>query len=138
VGRAAKAAKEDIVGLMVALERFMNLDHNAELARWHRQAQVLMTRLDGLPGVDLSCAHDGYEHPTPDVLVQFGPETGISAHEVVLELEESDPRIFLFEPNGPTAVPNSVAVHCASTRPGEEEVIADRLRAVIERRYARA
>ncbi|MBO0706820.1 MAG: aminotransferase class V-fold PLP-dependent enzyme [Candidatus Dormibacteraeota bacterium] len=137
VGRAAKAAKEDIVGLMVALQRFMKVDHEAELAGWLRQADVLMARLDGIPGVDLRCVHDGYEHPTPDVEVVFRRETGIRAHDVVLELEESDPRIFLFESDGPTAVENSLLIHCASTRPGEEVEIGEQLRSAIERRLAR-
>lgn len=137
VGRAAKAAKEDIVGLMVALDRFTKLDHQAVLAGWMRQADTLMERLGGLPGVDLRCLHDGYEHPTPDVEVVFRPGTGIRAHDVVLELEESDPRIFLFESDGPTAVENSLLIHCASTRPGEEVEIGAQLRSAIERRLAR-
>jgi len=55
----------------------------------------------------------------------------------VLELEESDPRIFPFESEGPTAVENSLLIHCASTRPGEEVVIGEQLRSAIQRRLAR-
>lgn len=32
IGRTGKAAKEDIVGLMVALERYLDRDHDAETA----------------------------------------------------------------------------------------------------------
>ena len=38
VGRAAKAAKEDVVGLIVALERYLARDHDADLAHWRAQA----------------------------------------------------------------------------------------------------
>ncbi|MFZ0215269.1 MAG: aminotransferase class V-fold PLP-dependent enzyme [Candidatus Dormiibacterota bacterium] len=136
IGRSAKAAKEDIVGLIVALERFLALDHEAELAGWRGQADHLSAQLAGLPGVAVRCLYDGDEHPTPDVEAVFAPESGIDAHELVLELEEGDPRIFLFESDGPTATPNSLLIHCSSTQPGEERVIASRLRAAIERRLA--
>lgn len=137
VGRAAKAAKEDIVGLMVALERFLALDHDVELAGWFQQADVIMERVRGLPGVAVRCLHDGHEHPTPDVELVFAPGSGIRAHDLVLELEQGEPRLFLFEPTGPTAKANSVLVHCSSTQPGEECVIASLLRAAIERRLPR-
>src|SRR5437763_3262328 len=44
VGRAAKAAKEDIVGLIVALERYLTLDHAADMARWQAQAEYMAER----------------------------------------------------------------------------------------------
>lgn len=138
IGREAKAAKEDIAGLMVALELYLSRDHEADLRHWFDQANYIVERLGTLPGMTATCLYDGREHLTPRVEVLFDPEGGIDAHELVVALENSDPRIFLFEPDGPSAKPNSVVVNCSTTQPGEEEIIAEVLVAAIARRLPAA
>jgi D-glucosaminate-6-phosphate ammonia-lyase len=134
VGRAAKAAKEDIVGLIVALERYLALDHAAELARWEAQAEYMLERFDGLPGVEARTLYDGREHITPRVELRFTPTSGIDAHDLVLAMEQGDTRIYLFEPNGPSAAPNSVIINTQTMQPGDEKIIAEVLRPAIRQR----
>ena len=44
IGRAAKAAKEDIVGLIVALERYLQRNHAADLVQWRSQLGTWLRR----------------------------------------------------------------------------------------------
>jgi L-seryl-tRNA(Ser) seleniumtransferase len=136
VGRVAKAGKEDIVGLMVALERFVARDHEAMTARWREQSETMLAQVRGLPGVEAVYRHDGLEHQTPRVELVIDPATGIDAHEVVQQLQEGDPRIFLFEPNGPSARPNSIVLNTYTIRPGEERIVGDAVRAALTARLA--
>ena len=131
VGRAAKAAKEDIVGLIVALESYLRRDHAADQARWQAQSDYLVARLGDIPGVTATPRYDPSEHITPRVELTFETDAGIDAHELVLALEEGDPRIFLFEPNGPTARPNSIIINTHTMRPGDEQIIAETLRPAL-------
>jgi D-glucosaminate-6-phosphate ammonia-lyase len=137
IGRAAKAAKEDIVGLMVALERYLARDHAAELAAWRGQAEWLMRDLRDLPGVTATYHHDEREHHTPRVELTFDPATGIDAGEVIAALEGHDPRIFLFAPTGPSARPNSVVINTHTMQPGEERIIGAALREALGERLQR-
>jgi L-seryl-tRNA(Ser) seleniumtransferase len=134
VGRAAKAAKEDIVGLIVALEDYMQRDHAADTAYWRTQAEWMLARLNEFPCVTISYLHDGREHPVPRVELVFGPDSGIDAHELVLALEEHDPRVFIFEPTGPSARPNSIVINTQTMQPGEELIVVEALREVIGER----
>lgn len=134
IGRAAKAAKEDIVELMVALERYLVRDHNAEIRRWRAQAESMVEQLSGLPGISVLYQHDDSENHTPRVQILFDPSTGINAHELVLALEDQDPRIFLFEPNGPSARPNSIVINTHTMQPGEESIVGESLRSAISSR----
>jgi L-seryl-tRNA(Ser) seleniumtransferase len=134
VGGAAKAAKEDIVGLIVALEDYLQRDHDADTVHWRAQAEYMLDRLRDFPGVAASYLHDGREHPVPRVELIFGPETGIDAHTLVLAMEEHNPRIFLFEPTGPSAKPNSIVINTQTMQPGEEEIVARALAAAIAAR----
>jgi L-seryl-tRNA(Ser) seleniumtransferase len=137
VGRAAKAAKEDIVGLIVALEDYMHRDHDADTASWRAQAEWMLSRLSNFSGVTSSYLHDSREHPVPRVELVFGAETGINAHELVLALEEHDPRVFLFEPTGPSAKPNSIVINTQTMQPGEEQIVVQALLESITTRLNR-
>ncbi|HLZ32089.1 MAG TPA: aminotransferase class V-fold PLP-dependent enzyme [Chloroflexota bacterium] len=137
IGRAAKAAKEDIVGLIVALEDYMQRDHNADTALWRAQAEWMLQRLNDFPHVVAAYLHDGREHPVPRVELVFAPESGINAHELVVALEEHDPRVFLFEPTGPSAKPNSIAINTQTMQPGEERIVVEALREAIGSRLPR-
>jgi L-seryl-tRNA(Ser) seleniumtransferase len=134
IGRVAKAAKEDIVGLIVALELYLGRDHEADLERWRAQSEYLAERLAGLPGIAVNPVYDGREHITPRVEVVIDPATGIVAHELVVALEQGATRIYLFEPNGPTAQPNSVIINTQTMREGDERIIAEVLRPALEAR----
>jgi len=131
VGRAAKAAKEDIVGLIVALEDYLQRDHDADFAYWKYQAEYMLDQLKDFPGVAASYLYDGREHPVPRVELHFLPESGIDSHQFVLAMEEYDPRIFLFEPTGPSAKPNAIAINTQTMQAGEEKIVAEALRAAI-------
>ncbi len=134
VGRAAKAAKEDIVGLMVALQSYLARDHDADIAGWQAQSEYLAERLAGLPGIAVNCVYDGREHITPRVELVIDPATRIDAHELVVALETGEPRLYLFEPNGPTAQPNSIVINTHTMLPGDEVSIATVLRPALEAR----
>lgn len=133
VGRAAKAAKEDIVGLIVALQIYMQRDHDADMSLWRRQAEWMLARLNDFLQLHVTASylHDGREHPVPRVELVFGPESGINAHELVVALEEHDPRVFLFEPTGPSARPNSIVINTQTMQPGEERIVVEALRELI-------
>jgi L-seryl-tRNA(Ser) seleniumtransferase len=134
IGRPAKAAKEDIVGLMVAIQLYLERDHEADMAGWRGQAEYMIERLQALPGIGASLKLDNHEHLTPRVEITFDASAGVSAQELIAALEEGNPRVYLFEPNGPSAVPNSIVIHCHTMQPGEEEVVAEVLRTAILKR----
>ena len=131
IGRTAKAAKEDIVGLIVALERYGQRDHAADLVSWRNQAEYLVSALSGLPQVDVAVVYDGREHITPRVELVFRHDSGVDTHELVTALENGEPRLFLFEPNGPSARPGSVIINTQTLQSGEERVVAAVLREEI-------
>ncbi len=137
IGRPAKAAKEDIVGLIVALERFVALDHDAELARCRAMAEYMAARLGDFPGIEAAYRHDGYEHPMPRVeLIIDRDETGIDANELLVALENGDPRVFVIAWNGPTANPNNLTINTHTMKPGEEEIVADTMARAITSRIS--
>jgi len=52
IGRGMKVSKEEIVGLVVALERYVKLDHEAVHETWNRRARYIADQLAGIAGVN--------------------------------------------------------------------------------------
>src|SRR5206468_6206250 len=51
LGRALKVSKEDMIAAMVAVERFVRLDHKAEIREWERRIGVLSAAVKNIASV---------------------------------------------------------------------------------------
>ena len=74
IGRSMKTGKEEIVGLLVALERYADLDETAQTARWTAIADRLAAGLTGIPGLTVrrdAAQSDG--RPVPMTIVTIDP-----------------------------------------------------------------
>jgi D-glucosaminate-6-phosphate ammonia-lyase len=53
IGRSCKAGKEEIIGLLVALERFITADEAARYAEWHGMLEAIVAAADTTGGMRL-------------------------------------------------------------------------------------
>ena len=51
IGRPCKVGKEEIVGMFVAVERYLRIDHEAEWKDWEQRVQAMEKILTSVPGV---------------------------------------------------------------------------------------
>ena len=97
IGRSMKTGKEEIVGLLVALERYADLDEAAETARWTAVADRLAAGLTGIPGLTVrrdSTQADG--RPVPMTIVTVDPVAyEVSAVELVRRFAGRDPIVMV-------------------------------------------
>jgi D-glucosaminate-6-phosphate ammonia-lyase len=91
MGRMLKVGREEIAGLIAALEEFAGRDHAAEDARHLAVATEIANRLGGVPGVGVSLGRN----PRPNVILDFTGSGGASrAAEVAWALRQGSPRVF--------------------------------------------
>lgn len=106
IGRSMKTGKEEIVGLLVALERYAARDEAAEQRAWAGLAARLADGLDGLSGLDARVAPtqaDG--RPVPMALVTIDPPAfGIDAVELTRRLAERDPIVMVGDHDAETGL----------------------------------
>jgi L-seryl-tRNA(Ser) seleniumtransferase len=130
-GRSLKVGKEEIMGMLAAIEMWVKRDHQAEWAAWEswlNQIASSVKRVDGVttsmrqPSADLS-------NRTPQLSVQWdAAKLGITGQEVFRLLLETEPRI-----NLANSTANGVSVVPYQMQPGDEKVVADRLYAVLSK-----
>ncbi|MGH7066917.1 MAG: aminotransferase class V-fold PLP-dependent enzyme [Acetobacteraceae bacterium] len=123
IGRPMKASKESIVGLLVALERFLGRDHAADRVRWRAMAAHVVSELQGIPGIRVWSEEAGRQGP--QAIIELSP--GRDAGALIEALAAGDPPIAITE----GAKPGELPVVMVTLRDGEERIVAERLRAAV-------
>ncbi|MHB0878845.1 MAG: aminotransferase class V-fold PLP-dependent enzyme [Anaerolineae bacterium] len=138
IGRPMKASKEDIAGLVKAVELYVRKDHGADMALWERRVGHIVEALSGL-------AHVSASRKFPYGIAQQVPTAAVSWDEAALGLTHADAVRLLLAGRPRIAVrllaPGS-EYHCESPelrlypdhlQEGEEVVVARRLRQLLAR-----
>ena len=98
IGRGMKVAKEEIVGLLRAIQIFMNEDEDAETARYRRMAQQVVDALAEAPGLRVTLEHDEHNYLIPHAVMRFTNEwRGPSRNAVYQAMIDGDPPVYLHD-----------------------------------------
>lgn len=127
IGRGMKVGKEEIAGLVAAVERYMGLDHGAERRELDRRAERILGILAGTAGLTCSLQVPEIANHVPHVLLSWSEaDLGLAAEGAVDRLLQGDP---------PVAVSRigegALRISTWMLRPGEDEVVAERVRALF-------
>jgi len=83
IGRPCKVGKEQIVGLLVALELFVAEDDETRHARWLATVTAVADRLDGLPSVRVEVRGDAAV-PTLALTLEGGAQAAVSLYDALV------------------------------------------------------
>jgi L-seryl-tRNA(Ser) seleniumtransferase len=123
IGRPCKFTKEDIIGLVTALELVLEEDWTIEWNKHLEEARLIVGALDGLDGVSAVIDEDHSVWTTPTILVTLDKaRTGLTPDEIVARLAAGDPPILT------RAFQGKVLVDPHNLRGDEAETVARRLR----------
>lgn len=93
--RSMKVGREEIVGLVAAVRRYVGLDHEALLAKWEATVAEWAAELSTIPGVHAERAWPNEAgQPTPRLRVTLsGADFSFGVREVIDALWARDPRV---------------------------------------------
>ena len=125
LGRGMKVAKEEVVGLVTALERFVEEDEEQEMQEYASKARRAVDALAEVPGLEVTYEHDEYDYLIPTAVLRFGRDwRGPSRNEVAAALQAGDPPVILHQ----LGDPDELAVDPLNLRDDELEIVVRRLR----------
>jgi L-seryl-tRNA(Ser) seleniumtransferase len=128
IGRGMKVNKEEMLGMLVALERFIALDHAALDREYTKRANVVLESLAGIPGVTAAITVPEVANHVPHVQIKLDPAvTGITGQEISKRLREGTPSIGV-RPG------DELLVGVWMMEPGEDKVVARRLKEVLTKK----
>ena len=106
VCRAMKVGKEEIIGLLTAVETWLKNDLNALNREWNSRVERIATLVKSVPGIetDISIPTDGNRYPT--LHISWDQEKwGYTVKDCVQALRTGDPVIEVAGADNPSIVP---------------------------------
>ncbi len=126
VGRGMKVNKEEILGMLVAIEIYLAKDHTQEWALWEKQIKMINDAAASVPGVKPEMHVPEVANHVPSIRIKWdATKLKITPDEVRKALRNGHPSI---ETMGGD---DSVDITTWMMIPGEERVVAKRLKEVL-------
>ena len=129
VGRPAKVSREEIIGLLKALELYLARDHDADRARWEAQIDHVERVLAsaGRP-IALKRMVKGDTYTVPMLAVRTLPDAGFTTGQLCEALLAGEPRVVLAQ----HFIGDGVVINPHVLQPGQERIVAERCLQVLE------
>ena len=147
--RPMKVGKEEIIGVLAALEYWSKADLNALNEEWRSRVERTKKLVDTVPGVttDINIPTGGNSYPTLNVIWDEA-KFGLTVDECAQQLRAGEPRIEVLTNNNPSLVPavregmaasgahrpqrpNHISIISMTLQPGEDVIVGNRLRQVL-------
>ncbi len=140
IGRGMKVAKEEIVGLVAAVDWFLKQDDAAIEAQCRQRADRIAKHLTAIPTVQTQIFIPEVANHVPHLLITYDQNrVKITSAAVMQEMRKGNPRIELNPSTGgaPASAglpggPNTIVVGVWMLQPGEDMIVAKRLREVLQ------
>ena len=122
-----KVGKEEICGIVAAVEWYLATDFTALARRYEADVRTVIDGVDGIRGVVATRVWPSESgQPMPRALVTFGPEAPLTRDQMQVRLMGNRPRIAVWNEGD-----DGFHVNPQTLNPGEASVIADVLRRIL-------
>ena len=138
VGRGMKVAKEQIVGMVAAVDWVLSHTEESMQGDYHKRVDVVAQAVKGIPSVRTETVVPKIANHVPHLLIRFDPSvTGVTTTQIVAALGTGQPSIEL-NPNtgrppnqGIPSDANTLVVGVWMLQPGEDAIVGRRIRAAL-------
>ena len=138
-GRALKVGKEEIMGMLAAVEMWPKRDHKAEWKEWEARLSTIADRARKVDGVtaQIKQPSDDLSNRTPQLILTWdGVKLGITGSEMRQLLYDTDPRIVAAGGSGGQQSTLSIVPY--QMMPGEEKIVGERIYSLLSKPPAMA
>jgi seryl-tRNA(Sec) selenium transferase len=150
VCRPMKVGKEEIMGIVAAIEYWSRADPAALNKEWQSRVERIEKLVATVPGVTTSIATPQDENSYPTLTVAWDEKKfGLTVAQCDQQLREGEPRIEVLTNSNPSGVlarirdndphrqrrepPNHVQIISMTLQPGEDLIVGNRLRQILDK-----
>jgi D-glucosaminate-6-phosphate ammonia-lyase len=127
IGRGMKVGKEELCGVLAAVERYLKVDHAAEYRELESRVASIRTALKAVKGVETDRHVPVIANEVPHVTVEWDETArGLTAQQVVEKLQAGDPPIHVQRP-----AKGKLLISVWMMRGDEHKVVGRRLRDIL-------
>jgi L-seryl-tRNA(Ser) seleniumtransferase len=122
LGRSQKVGKEEIVGMVKALESYLKEDHEALNREWQRRLEEISAHITKIPGVTTAYSVPDVANHVPHMDITWDQQRiKIAPRDAGKTLRQGDPSIVL------SSDEKGLSMNSFMLQPGEEKIIAEHL-----------
>lgn len=122
IGRGMKVNKEEILGMYVALEKFINRDHKAQWKIWEDRIAIMEKGAKSVPGVTATVTVPPVANITPTLTISWDmTKIKVDANEIRSRLRKGNPSIEMMGGK------ENLVITSWMMRDGEDKIVAARL-----------
>ncbi len=132
LGRGQKVGKEEIVGMIKALELYLNEDHDALAREWQQRLDTVSRQITKIPGVSTSFFTPDIANHVPHMQITWDAKISLTPQQVSQTLRAGQPSIVIGGDEGRPGL----AMCSFMLQPGEEQIIAEQLAKVFREHSA--
>ena len=126
IGRGMKVNKEEVLGMLAALELYLQKDHKAEWAMWEAQIKLISDSALKIKGVETEVHVPKYANHVPSLRIRWNQNlVKITPNEVRDQLKNGHPSIQTVGDN------SSVGITTWMMVPGQERIVAIRISEIL-------
>jgi L-seryl-tRNA(Ser) seleniumtransferase len=133
IGRSQKVGKEEIVGMVKALELYLNEDHDALWKEWQDRLNVISKEITRVPGVTTSFFVPEVANHVPHMAITWdAARFALTPAAVSQLLKDSKPSIAM----SPGEDRPGLAMNSFMLQPGETKIVAEQLARIFHEHAA--
>jgi uncharacterized pyridoxal phosphate-dependent enzyme len=122
LGRIAKVGKEEIMGMIKALELYLKEDHDALNKEWQGRLEFISVRITKIAGVTTTYNVPDVANHVPHMTITWDQaKVKLDPKDASKQLRSGRPSIILDTENG------TLSMNSFMLKPGEDKIIADHL-----------
>ena len=126
IGRGMKVNKEEVLGMLVALEMYLQKDHEKEWKLWEDQIDLISNRAKTVAGVRTEIHVPKHANHVPSLRIRWDQnKIKITPNEARKQLREGHPSIQTVGNN------ESIGITTWMMVPGQERIVAKRLQEIL-------
>ena len=141
--RSMKVGREEVIGMLTAVESWVKRDHDAEWNEWVARCDYIAGRVTKIPGITATVRREPGHRNNRNARVSFRWDSqvlGITGPDVVRILDTTDPRILIGGGGGRDQAQaaggdTGISLSTGLLTPGDEKIVAARLYQVLSARH---
>src|SRR3954454_21881014 len=123
LGRGQKVGKEEIIGMIKALELYLAEDHDALAREWQQRLNTVSTQITKIPGVSTAFFTPDLANHVPHMQITWDTKISLTAQQASQKLRAGTPSIAIGGGEGRPGL----AMSSFMLQPGEEQIIAEQM-----------
>ncbi|HPT20817.1 MAG TPA: aminotransferase class V-fold PLP-dependent enzyme [Bacteroidales bacterium] len=138
-GRDNKVGKEEMLGMLAAVEAWIKRDHVEKMKTWHTYLDNITKRVSSVNGTSFNVREPkGLSNHSPSLIISWSfDKFNVTGQEVAEELATGKPRIAVHSSYIDESGNTSISISTGQMQPGNDKVVADRIVEVLSQKHTK-